>query len=130
MTSNREADPVEQLLFSIATDMTHVSAALLKMAQLAHVTITDEGALEVRAITPGEELPGSTSPMRFEPGQVKVHGGAGGPLAWVFVPPPPYNAVEIVCSPDEKSPVGMRCYAEQRVAGGERVKYQIDWEKK
>jgi hypothetical protein len=122
--TEEEPNPLLQIALSIATDLTHMSAALLKMAELANVEINPKtGAINVTPMLVGD----TQEPTRFQPGQMKAHGGS---LAWVFVPPPPYNGVEIVCSPDTESPVGMRCYAEQKLVGGERAKYQVNWEPK
>ena len=61
-------------------------------------------------------------PEMRQAGTTKAHKGAN---VWEFVPPPPHTGVVIVCALDEEAPLGMRCYAEVKMVGGERRRYPM-----
>ena len=122
-------DKKELLMESMAVDLTHISAAMLSLAGIAHVDVDPTtGGIRVRPLTPEErEAQGNPlPPQRMMPGQTKVHPG-GSSIAWEIVPPPPYTGVVIVCVPDDTTPVGMRCYAEAKLVGGQRKKWDVTW---
>jgi hypothetical protein len=83
--------------------------------------------LVFRALTQEEieerDAPEGEPAIRWLPTDRRDHKAGNEVYSWVFAPPPAYSDVAIVCTPDAESPIGMRCLAEKKLVGGERVNY-------
>jgi hypothetical protein len=113
-------------LAKIAEHMNMLTLATMQNAGLVWVDFDENGNFVTRLTTPEEREAMTTVATRYVPGKTSTLPGDGGPLAWVLSPPAPYNDVEIVCSPDGESPIGMRCRVEKKVIGGERKIFRIE----
>jgi hypothetical protein len=121
---------------SVDVHLANMAAALLHMSGVAVAEVNEWGSIALRRPTEEEKSlafrfgdPGPRVPSpRVMPGQTKALMGDGAAVSWVFTPPAPHNTeVEIVCSPEAASPIGMRCYAVRRFPGAERRFYEATW---
>lgn len=112
---------------SIATTMRHIGMASLAVAGVGRIDVDDDGVPHLLVYTAEEKEARDSPPLRISPGITSTLGGSGGVVAWVFKQPPPYNDVEIVCSPDADSALGQRCTATKKYPGNERRKFVADW---
>lgn len=119
-----QSDPIVAALYNIAGYQHNISAALLHMAGVAVAYVQDD---QVKLRAPTEE--DGPQPRRM-PGAVSTRWGDGGPIAWVFTPPVPYNDMEMVCVPDNSIDPAMRCTVRKKMVGGEVAQYDVSFTKK
>jgi hypothetical protein len=117
---------------ALMTSLANISAAQLHIAGIAVAAVRADGSIALRPPTPeetaGRMMAGDIPTPTVLPGKTSTRWGDGGPLVWVFTPPPPFGAdVEIVCSPDQSEVVGFRCMAVRKYPGGERKKWRTQW---
>jgi hypothetical protein len=123
-----QTTPLQEIaasLASIAASQWNLTAATMDMAGIAKAYVEDE-EIKLRPFTE-EELQGAP---RRQPGHTSTRLGTGGAAAWVFMPGPPCNDMEIVCVPDSAATMGIRCEAIQKLVGGERAKYDVSFTRK
>ena len=130
-TQDIRARVIEELLLELAQHQSKIAmymgqaaAALLHQSGILVAELDNDANLKVRPATDEDRIAPEMLSRR-KAGDVSTLLGDGGPLTWVFQPPAPYNDVEIVCSPDAASRIGMRCYAELKMVSGERKKYDL-----
>ena len=133
LTKEQQERLVRDAILQSSVHLANIAAAQLHMAGIAVAEVRANGSISLRGPTPEEtamrQMAGTAPAPPVAPGKMVPLMGDGGPISWVFTPPPPYNtAVEIVCSPDETDPIAMRCMAIRKFPGARRVKYQAKWE--
>lgn len=119
-----EAD-VQPVIHQINEKLGTLALAALHQSGLVDLSMDQDGKIEAQILSEEERAHRDTPTPRRVPGRASTLMGDGGPLQWVLLPPAPYNDVEIVCSPDGGSDIGMRCYAIKKAIGGERKKYNL-----
>lgn len=112
-------------LDNIATWQQAAAIAQLHIAGIGIGYIEDE-MVRIRPLT--EEEANQPRDRRRVPGEVSTRWDSQGvAAAWVFISPPPCSDVEIVCHPDNEAAIGVECTASQKVQGGKRKQYRIDF---
>jgi hypothetical protein len=108
--------------------LSEISMSLQVSSGLAVPEFDEEGSISLRIATREEWQARNTTPSptpKLIPVEPSVRADGKVPFVWVFTCPPPYNGVEIVCVPDDKSEVGIRCTASRPNMSRERDKYDI-----
>ena len=121
-----EAD-LQPVLHKISDSLSTMALMALHQSGVVDAVMDQDGKIEARILSDEERQARGAPTPRIVPGKTSTLMGDGGPLQWVLSPPAPFNDVEIVCSPDGDSPIGMRCYAVRKVIGGERQRYELFW---
>jgi len=115
-----------ELLQVIAQNTHMMTMALMDIAGVGKITNDGQGHLSLNFYTNEQREAAPPPRQRITPGEVSTRWESQGvAAAWVFTSPPPCKDVEIVCSPDNTADLGMRCYATQKLVGGERKSYSI-----
>ena len=116
---------VVPLLDKIAGHLNMLALAAMQQSGMIQVDFDDNDNFVTRIVTPEEREMRDAPTPRVVPGRTSTLHGDGGPLQWVLYPPAPYNDVEIVCSPDGETEIGMRCHVVKKVIGGERQTWNL-----
>jgi hypothetical protein len=109
--------------------MAEATMALQVMARLVVPEFDEFGTIHLRTVSKEEweasQVTTPSSTPKLIPVQPSVRKDGSTPFVWVFICPPPYNGVEIVCVPDGTTEVGIRCTASAPNKSREKDKFQI-----
>lgn len=121
--------PNEAQFAEMVQKLTEMSIALQIASKLAVPEFDEFGTIHLRIVTKDEweasQVTTHSSTPKLIPVQPSVRRDGSTPFVWVFICPPPYNGVEIVCVPDGTTEVGIRCTASAPNKSREKDKFQI-----
>ena len=128
MTDQNLDDPVAYVR-SMAVSLENLALTALAQANVISIEVGEDGKIIPTILSAEERASLARRPTRVLPGETSTLWGDEGPLAWVLTPPAPFNDVEIACSPDDTTGIGMRCHATKKLPGARRVRYRAEWHK-